>query len=304
MMESLSDKPTLAELEGKSVFKGEADIDPSVTPLIDEVSKEQVTNIDKMFKEEDLTGLAEREAERFKTMMGENEAYKKSQERLVKREKDIAEEERVNPWMALTEFGFSWAASKEQNPIVSAGQAGQKGLEAYTKGKNRIRDMEDKAIALEADIENARRQEELMYKKFGLESENTRRAANDRRLLERDKAKLDIYKTNLVTQLEEQKIDVMRERIKSADRATSAKLQKLLQEASESILTKTDYPDRRTALLKKYNGDESNPSFQREDIILYNGYLSKMISDQDVYGSTNTMSLDPLDADQLLNFGS
>lgn len=288
-----------------------SDID--VTSEIDKISteepksifeKSEVPDLDKMYEEEDLTGIAEREAERFKTMMGEDEVTKEARERLAKREERIADREGALTGESIFAAGARMLQSKDPFFSVGLGAGLQEGINRYTAGKKQIMDMQDKSDQLSMDINKIERAEERAANTFGLESEERRRAANEKRRLQKDKAKLDMYKTGLATNLEEQKIDVMRERIKSADRATSAKYAKLLQDAAESVLTKTAYPDDRRALLKKYNGDESNPSFQREDKLLFDNYMGKMISDEDVYGAGNTMSLDPLDADQLLNFGS
>jgi len=136
MMESLSDKPTLAELEGDSVFKGEAGIDPEMNAVIDEVSKEQGKGVDLLGTDSLRDKYAQdriddkpaedyfKEVDDAYSRMGVDRGiFSDMQEDLKRDRKQLGKAKGEAADIALIEAGLLIAGGKSQNALSNLGEA-------------------------------------------------------------------------------------------------------------------------------------------------------------------------------------
>lgn len=136
MMESLSDKPTLAELEGKSVFKGEAGIDPEMNAVIDEVSKEQGKGVDLLGTDSLRDKYAQdriddkpaedyfKEVDDAYSRMGvDRSIFSDMQEDLKRDREQLGKAKGEAADIALIEAGLLIAGGKSQNALSNLGEA-------------------------------------------------------------------------------------------------------------------------------------------------------------------------------------
>lgn len=256
-------------------------------------------DLDQMFKEEDLTGLAEKESERFKEMLGEDEVTKEARERLAKREDRIKEREGALTGESLAEAGFAMMQSQSPFFLQAAGEAGTRGLKAYTEGKREINKLRDVSDQLSMDINKVERAEKTAAAKFGLESEERRRATNEKNRLERDKAKIDMYKTDIATNLAERKIAATEKYYESLSGNSRARMAETIRKAKLSVMESEEYRQARRQLEKKYGGRTDDINYQREAQTLYNTFLSMMLPDV-AYGDDTSNNTNILSADDLL----
>ena len=256
-------------------------------------------NIDEMFKEEDLTGRAESEAERFKAMLGEDEVTKEARERLAKREERIKEREGALTGESLAEAGFAMMQSQSPFFLQAAGEAGTRGLKAYTEGKREINKLRDVSDQLSMDINKVERAEKTAAAKFGLESEERRRATNEKNRLEKDKAKIDMFKTDIATNLAERKIAATEKYYESLSGNSKARMAETIRKAKLSVMESEEYRQARRQLEKKYGGRTDDINYQREAQTLYNTFLSMMLPDV-AYGDDTSNNTNILSADDLL----
>jgi len=136
MMESLSEKPTLAELEGDSVFKGEAGIDPEMNAVIDEVSKEQGKGVDLLGTDSLRDKYAQdriddkpaedyfKEVDDAYSRMGVDRGiFSDMQEDLKRDRKQLGKAKGEAADIALIEAGLLIAGGKSQNALSNLGEA-------------------------------------------------------------------------------------------------------------------------------------------------------------------------------------
>lgn len=137
MMESLSEKPTLAELEGDSVFKGEAGIDPEMNAVIDEVSKEQGKGVDLLGEADRLENkyaqdrIDDKPAEDYfkevddaYSRMGVDRGIFSDMQADLKRDREqLGKAKGEAADIALIEAGLLIAGGKSQNALSNLGEA-------------------------------------------------------------------------------------------------------------------------------------------------------------------------------------
>jgi len=288
--------PKLKDIQVKDK-KPETEIITEAPKSIFESSR--APDLDQMFKEEDLTGRAESEAERFKAMLGEDEVTKEARERLAKREERIKEREGALTGESLAEAGFAMMQSQSPFFLQAAGEAGTRGLKAYTEGKREINKLRDVSDQLSMDINKVERAEKTAAAKFGLESEERRRATNEKNRLEKDKAKIDMYKTDIATNLAERKIAATEKYYESLSGNSKARMAETIRKAKLSVMESEEYRQARRQLEKKYGGRTDDINYQREAQTLYNTFLSMMLPDV-AYGDDTSNNTNILSADDLL----
>jgi len=288
--------PKLKDIQVKDK-KPETEIITEAPKSIFESSR--APDLDQMFKEEDLTGRAESEAERFKAMLGEDEVTKEARERLAKREDRIKEREGALTGESLAEAGFAMMQSQSPFFLQAAGEAGTRGLKAYTEGKREINKLRDVSDQLSMDINKVERAEKTAAAKFGLESEERRRATNEKNRLEKDKAKIDMYKTDIATNLAERKIAATEKYYESLSGNSKARMAETIRKAKLSVMESEEYRQARRQLEKKYGGRTDDINYQREAQTLYNTFLSMMLPDV-AYGDDTSNNTNILSADDLL----
>jgi hypothetical protein len=128
---------------------------------------------------------AEAERARYMSMMGDDPYQVKAAERLAAMEGRAAEEETKAPWMALAEAGFATAAGDSPFALQNIGKGAQKGLESFAKARERAAAAEEKRFALESDLASKQRAEQVAATTFGLNSEQTQQAREDRQKTEK-----------------------------------------------------------------------------------------------------------------------
>jgi len=237
-------------------------------------------DIDSLYEQEDLTGVAEREAERYKEMLGEDEVTKEARDRLAKRQERIAEREGALSGEALATAGFKMMQSKSPFFLQAAGEAGQEGLKAFTEGKREINKLKDASDQLSMDINKIERAEKTAATKFGLESEERRRLANEKTNLMKNKAKLDMYNTEINTKLAERKIDALEKSYAASGASAKARMAETIRKAKQSVLESIPYQNEVTQINKKYKGRENSPEYQLELDRAYKKYLAMALPDE------------------------
>ena len=254
-------------------------------------------DLDQMFKEEDLTGRAESEAERFKAMLGEDEVTKEARERLAKREDRIKEREGALTGESLIAAGAKMAQSKDPFFSVGLGAGLEEGINRYTEGKREINKLKDASDQLSMDINKVKRAEETAAAKFGLESEERRRATNEKNRLEKDKTKIDTYKFGIQTKIAEKELEAKEKYYNSLTGAAKARYAETIRKAQLSAAESEDYRNDRSKLLQKYGGRTNDPSYKREAEALYTTYLNMFMPmgfDDDTSNTTEARSADDL----------
>jgi hypothetical protein len=123
----------------------------------------------------------------YREVTGENKGIGALQNRLSEREARLAKEEDRAPWLALMQAGLATVAGTSPNAMANIGQGGVAGLQAYTRSMNKLEDAKDKSFEIQAKLEEAQRAEELAAAKYGLESVQADKKANQVAQLEREK---------------------------------------------------------------------------------------------------------------------
>lgn len=237
-------------------------------------------DIDSLYEQEDLTGVAEREAERYKEMLGEDEVTKEARDRLAKRQERIAEREGALSGEALATAGFKMMQSKSPFFLQAAGEAGEEGLKAFTEGKREINKLKDASDQLSMDINKIERAEKTAATKFGLESEERRRLANEKTNLMKNKAKLDMYNTEINTKLAEKKINALEKSYAASGASAKARMAETIRKAKQSVMESIPYQNEVTQINKKYKGRENSPEYQLELDRAYKKYLAMALPDE------------------------
>lgn len=153
---------------------------------------------DKM-KEEAPTAEAERD--RFKTLVGENAGLAALTERLGKMESKAAQEEERAPWMALARAGLGMAAGKSRSAVQNIAEGATAGLADYAAAKDKLAAAEEKRFALQSQLAQAQRAEDLAAAKFGEDSVQHIKAQNRATDLAALTAKTNIETTNASNEL-------------------------------------------------------------------------------------------------------
>lgn len=150
-------------------------------------------------KEEVPTAQAERD--RFKELIGENKGLAALQDRLGKMETKAAAEEERAPWMALAKAGFAMAGGKSRHAFSNIAEGAQAGLADYAASKDKLAAAEEKRFALQSQLAQAERAEQLAAAKFGEDSMQHIKAQNRATDLAALTAKTQIETTNASNEL-------------------------------------------------------------------------------------------------------
>lgn len=153
---------------------------------------------DKM-KEE--TPTAEAERDRFKALVGENAGLAALTERLGKMEEKAAKEEERAPWMALARAGLGMAAGKSKFAVQNIAEGATAGLADYAAAKDKLAAAEEKRFALQSQLAQAQRAEQLAAAKFGEDSVQHIKAQNRATDLAALNAKTTVETTNAANEL-------------------------------------------------------------------------------------------------------
>jgi hypothetical protein len=136
----------------------------------------------------DLDPNAQRD--RYLSSIGTNPAIAKQEERIASREASLKGEEDKAPWMALMQAGLATMSGTSPNAFANIGEGASKGLSAYGESKKAIAGRMDKLDELRGRMEEAQRTEAVAAANFGFNSVEHKQAANEKRVLEKQAAKL------------------------------------------------------------------------------------------------------------------
>jgi len=136
----------------------------------------------------DLDPNAQRD--RYLSSIGTNPAIAKQEERISAREASLKGEEDKAPWMALMQAGLATMSGTSPNAFANIGEGASKGLSAYGESKKAIAGRMDKLDELRGRMEEAQRTEAVAAANFGFNSVEHKQAANEKRALEKQAAKL------------------------------------------------------------------------------------------------------------------
>lgn len=137
----------------------------------------------------DLDPNAQRD--KYLSSIGTNPAIAKQEERIGAREASLKSEEENSPWMALMQAGLATMAGTSPNALTNIGEGASKGLAAYGESKKAIAGRMDKLDELRSRMEEAHRAEAVAAANFGFNSVERKEAANEKRALAKQAAKLE-----------------------------------------------------------------------------------------------------------------
>lgn len=147
---------------------------------------------------------AEQHMARLKTLIGDNEGLAALKGRLTGMEERAAKEEEQAPWMALAKAGFAMAGGKSQNALQNIAEGAGVGISDFAAAKERLAAKEEKRFALQAQMAQTERAEQVAAATHGINSEQADKARNDALGLAKTKANLDIEIANKTNSLKAQ----------------------------------------------------------------------------------------------------
>lgn len=130
--------------------------------------------------------------EQYRGLIGTDPFQAKAAEKIAGMEKANAEYGKQMPWMSLAEAGLAMAAGKSPNALSNIAEGGMKGVAAFKAGQDKLRETEDKIFNAQAKVAEAQRAEDMAAAKYGIDSEQTAKAAK-----QREKAQIFEYKAKL-----------------------------------------------------------------------------------------------------------
>jgi len=151
---------------------------------------------------------AETERARYMSMMGDDPYQAKAAERLAAMESRAAEEEAKAPWWALAFGGFEAAAGDSPYALQNIARGATKGAESFAKSRERAAAAEEKRFALESDLAAKQRAEQIAATTFGLNSEQTQQAREDRQNTEKRAYKASLASETATRSFEAKKFNL------------------------------------------------------------------------------------------------
>jgi hypothetical protein len=134
--------------------------------------------------------------------MGDNAGIAGVKSKLAKLEEEGASAKEKAPWMALMQAGLSTMAGTSPHALTNIGQGGIAGLKAYTEAQDKLDKGEEKRLAIEEQLANAQRAEQMAAWKYGADSHKADVAGNKAIDLAEQKAKIDMQQDKNKYQLE------------------------------------------------------------------------------------------------------
>jgi hypothetical protein len=141
------------------------------------------------FSGDALDPIAQRDV--YLKSMGSNPGIAKQEERIASREASLKGEEDKAPWMALMQAGLATMAGTSPNAFANIGEGASKGLTSYGESKKGLAARADKLDELRGRMEDAQRAEKLAATTFGFNSVEHKQAANEKRDLAKQAAKVE-----------------------------------------------------------------------------------------------------------------
>jgi hypothetical protein len=247
------------------------------------------------FQRPELTA-AEKMAE-MQALVGEDAGKADRAARLAKMEARTAKEEETAPWMALARAGLGMAAGRSQFAVQNIAEGAQAGLSDLAASRSRLDAAREKQFEIADRMAQAERAEKVAAAKFGIESseaikarneqnklaklgyQNQRDAANYEREFNVDKGNIDIQlqkaKMNQDAAQHAQTINMYKERMASADKATAAKMLTLRSTVIKNLANDPAYLQELDMVNAKYKNDPSNKIAQGERELIRNKYIAE-----------------------------
>ena len=145
----------------------------------------------------------------YRKLVGENEGLAGLKDKLSKMEEKAKGEEERAPWMALVRAGLGMAAGTSPFALTNIGAGGLEGLKDYQASQDRIKAAEERRFDVQTKLAQAERAEQIAAAKYGIDSRQADQAREDKRLLEKLKAGLDIDTANAKGRFEAEKGQAM-----------------------------------------------------------------------------------------------
>ena len=117
-------------------------------------------------------------AKELQDLLGEDPNAARREERLSKREADLASDKDRAPWLALMQAGLSTMAGTSPYAMANIGAGATEGLKSYGEARKDISKSSDKLMDLRDEVETAQRAEKKAIKLKGFESAEAAKAAN------------------------------------------------------------------------------------------------------------------------------
>lgn len=145
----------------------------------------------------------------YRRLVGEDQGLAGLKDKLAKMEEKAKGEEERAPWMALVRAGLGMAAGTSPFALTNIGAGGLEGLKDYQAAQDRIKAAEERRFDVQTKLAQAERAEQIAAAKYGLDSRQADQAREDRRMLEKLKAGLDIDTANAKGRFEAEKGQAM-----------------------------------------------------------------------------------------------
>jgi hypothetical protein len=210
----------------------------------------------------------EEEAARLRALMGTNEGLVEMKERMQSLEQGAQKQADRAPWMALANAGLAMAAGQAPNALTNIAAGGIEGLKAYTADVNRLNAMEEKRFALANQIAQAERDEQVKVAKFGVDSEQAKRAERNTAVLKKQEYLNNVAAENAKIAFDERKLaaTIQMAREQNATQRQVAGMRMSMGGGGAGGMSKAQI-QQQTALLKSMLAAKDNE--------LKNGFLSK-----------------------------
>jgi len=160
--------------------------------------------------EADRTPLvdARGEMDKYMGLIGEDPYATKAAERISKMEQANELYKQQFPWLALAEAGFGMAAGTSPFALQNIAEGGQRGVTALARGRKEVDEQEEKIFNAEAKVAEAKRAVQLSAAKYGLDSEQTAKAARRLENAEERKAQRELEFRNKTFEFETKKFSI------------------------------------------------------------------------------------------------
>lgn len=230
-------------------------------------------------------------------LIGEDTGRKDRAARLEKMEARTAKEEENAPYMALARAGLGMAAGRSQFALQNIAEGAQAGLSDLVASRNRVDIARERQFEIADRMAQAERAEKVATARFGVESSEAIKARNLQTGLAKvgyqnelemanTKQNYDVQKTNVDIQLQKAKINqdaaqhaqtinMYKERMASADKATAAKLLTLRSTVIKNLANDPAYLQELDMVNAKYKDDPSNNLAKGERELIRNKYIAE-----------------------------
>lgn len=133
----------------------------------------------------------------YKDLMGEDTYNQRLEERLSKLDERAARQEKLDPYLALTEAGLAMAAGESPFAIQNIAAGAQRGIESYGKSRERLIDLEQKRMAILDQMAQADRQARMAAVQYGMQSKQHAEALATKQALANQANQIELIKADL-----------------------------------------------------------------------------------------------------------